>query len=295
MIQEKKNSSLKPREENIGDAGRPAGTQDSPGKRRPARTQGSPEKRSRAGTQGSPEKQTAPGIQNSPEQENSPGMRNTPEQEEALRRQERQRRRQTQKARRAKTVRRQKILAVFLAAALLLIVIGGTQLMHRAWAKSTLSEKVLGYRGTLKKYAKQEGVTDHLDTLLAIMMVETEGEGKDVMQSSESKGLESNSLDPEESIEQACIYYAALLEIAEGLELDDENALIQAYNYGPGYLTYVKEHGGKHTQELAEKYAKKQSGGEKVRYLHLYAIKENGGWIYKFGNMFYAALVAQYM
>ena len=33
----------------------------------------------------------------------------------------------------------------------------------------------------------------------------------------------------------------------------------------------------------------------RIRYLHLYAIKENGGWIYSFGNMFYAALVEQYL
>ena len=29
--------------------------------------------------------------------------------------------------------------------------------------------------------------------------------------------------------------------------------------------------------------------------MHLYAIKKNGGWIYKFGNMFYDALVQRYL
>ena len=29
--------------------------------------------------------------------------------------------------------------------------------------------------------------------------------------------------------------------------------------------------------------------------MHIYAIKKNGGWIYKFGNMFYEAIVEEYM
>ena len=172
-------------------------------------------------------------------------------------------------------------MAAAIAVFVLLIAIGGTMVLRRAWATSTLSEAVLGYRGQVKKCAEKEGIKEY--------------EGKDVMQSSESKGLETNSLEPDESIEQACIYFAALVDIAHTFEIDDRNALIQAYNFGPGYLYFISDHGGKHTQELATEYAKEQSGGEKVRYLHLYAIKENGGWIYGCGNMFYAAIVQQYL
>lgn len=207
----------------------------------------------------------------------------------------RQRRRALLRERRARTVRRQKIAA--LAAVLLVIFLGfaGTQVFHRAYADSNLSDSVLGYRDLVEKYAKQSGIGDYVDTLLAIMMVESEGMGEDVMQSSESKGLEPGSLHPEESIEQACVYFAALVEIEQGLGIDDDKALIQAYNFGPGYLYYLADHGKKHRQNLAIEYAKEQSGGEKIRYLHLYAIKKNGGWIYKFGNMFYDALVQQYL
>lgn len=218
-----------------------------------------------------------------------------PEGTEEQLQQTRRRRRTMERERRARQVRRQKILAAAAALVLVLIFAAGTQVVHRAWAKSRLSEDVLKYQDLVEKYAEKEKIQDHVSTLLAIMMVETEGAGKDVMQSSESKGLERNSLEPEESIEQACIYYAALIQIAENLKLKDEKALIQSYNFGPGYLTYVSEHGGKHTQKLATAYAKKLSGGEKVPYLHLYAIKKNGGWIYKFGNMFYEAIVEQYL
>ena len=215
------------------------------------------------------------------------------EEERAQRR--RQQRRARQRALRAREVRRQKIFAAALAAALILVVVIGSRIIHRAWAKSTLSDAVLGYSDTVEKYAKQEGIGKYVDVLLAIMMVESEGIGSDVMQSSESMGLAPGSLGPEESIEQACVYFAALVRIADDLGIKDEKAIIQAYNYGPGYLNYLSDHGRKHSQKLAVAYAKDMSGGEKIRYLHLYAIKENGGWLYKFGNMFYEALVRQYL
>lgn len=208
---------------------------------------------------------------------------------------ERRKRRARMREERARTIRRQKILAVSAVIAMILVLAGGRFLMQKAWAQSSLSEKVLDYKSTVKKYAKKEKIEKYTDTLLAIMMAESKGEGSDVMQSSESKGLERNSLGPEESIEQACIYYAALIEIAHTLEIKDDKALIQSYNFGPGYLTYIAKHGKKHKESLAIEYAKEHSGGEKVRYMHLYAIKKNGGWIYKFGNMFYEAIVEEYM
>ena len=208
---------------------------------------------------------------------------------------ERRKRRARMREQRAKQIRRQKILAFFAVILVVLLFAGGRILMKQAYAQSSLSEKVLSYKDTVKKYAKKEKIEKYTDTLLAIMMAESKGEGSDVMQSSESKGLERNSLKPEESIEQACIYYAALIEIAHDLEIKDDKALIQSYNFGPGYLNFIAKHGKKHTEELAIEYAKEHSGGEKIRYMHIYAIKKNGGWIYKFGNMFYEAIVEEYM
>ncbi|MDO5475764.1 MAG: lysozyme family protein [Eubacteriales bacterium] len=216
-------------------------------------------------------------------------------QEEGLEQARRRQRRQIRRQQRARQVRRQRILLAGTAMCVLFVLIGGFLTLRRAWARSKLTDAVLGYSATVEKYARREGIDSYVDTLLAIMMVETEGTGRDVMQSSESKGLERNSLDPEESIEQACIYFAALVEMARASGIEDDMAVIQAYNYGPGYLTFVAENGGSHTQDLAIRYAEENSGGEKIRYLHLYAIKENGGWIYSFGNMFYAALVEQYL
>ena len=215
--------------------------------------------------------------------------------EESFRQQRRRRIRANRKKQREHAVKIQRVLLAVVSILLILVLAAGTHLVRRAWARSTLSEAVLGYQDVIEKYAEQEGIEDYVDVLLAIMMVESEGGGGDVMQSSESKGLDRNSLDPEESIEQACIYFAALMKIADELDIHDDKALIQAYNFGPGYLEYLAEHGKKHRQKLAIAYAKKKSKGEKMTYLNLYAIKKNGGWIYKFGNMFYDALVQQYL
>lgn len=214
---------------------------------------------------------------------------------EAHRQAERRRRRALLREQRARQLRRQRAIAVSALVVLIVLIAGGRILLQKTYAKSALSDKVIAYKDTVKKYAKKEDIAKYTDTLLAIMMAETKGEGEDVMQSSESKGLERNSLGPEESIEQACIYFAALIDIAHNLDIKDDKALIQSYNFGPGYLTYIAKHGKKHKESLAIEYAREHSGGEKVRYMHLYAIKKNGGWIYKFGNMFYEAIVETYM
>ena len=51
----------------------------------------------------------------------------------------------------------------------------------------------------------------------------------------------------------------------------------------------------KYTFELAVSFAKGKSGGVKVTYKNDISIKENGGWRYKYGNMFYVKLVSQYL
>ena len=42
-------------------------------------------------------------------------------------------------------------------------------------------------------------------------------------------------------------------------------------------------------------FSKEKSDGEKVTYSNPIAIKENGGWRYNYGNMFYVMLVKQYL
>lgn len=122
----------------------------------------------------------------------------------------------------------------------------------------------------------------------------TDAASDDLMQSSGSLELPSDSLQQEASIRQGCSYFAHLLHRAES-ESCDLDTVIQAYNYGSGFIDYVAEHGGKYTLELSEKFAQQQSGGATVPYDNPIAVKRNDGWRYAYGNMFYAKLVNQHL
>ena len=158
-----------------------------------------------------------------------------------------------------------------------------------------LSAEVLKHQPMVEKYAKEYGISEYVNVLLAIIQVESGGTAEDVMQSSESMGLPPNSLSTEDSIKQGCKYFASLLSSAENKGITDINAVIQSYNYGGGYLDYVAKNGKKHSFTLAENFAREKSGGKKVTYTNPVAVKKNGGWRYSYGNMFYVELVNQYL
>ena len=224
---------------------------------------------------------------------------------------ERRRERRIEKRNRERYVRAQ--LVVLAAAGILLLAMAGTAISKRIRTaeeqdkkKEQLSQEeteeeedellpdsVLRYRDLVEYYAEEEGIEEYVPVLLAIMAAETRGERDDVMQSSESAGLEPNTLGPEDSIAQACDYFRGLVDRAEDLGCDTKT-IIQAYNYGPGYMYYVANHGGKHSFDLAVDYAEEMSGGRTAGYTH-YIADDNGNWMYLYGNMYYVELVEQYL
>ena len=179
------------------------------------------------------------------------------------------------------------VLAVFFTFALLIFLYRKQNVYRWHFPKT-----VLQHREMLERVAKEKGLRSDLEVLYAIMNVESGGRLKDVMQSSESMGLPVNTLDTEDSIEQGLSYYKELKEKTRELSLDDKS-LWQAYNYGIGFLYYVKEHGGQYQDSLAEDFAMEQSGGKLVAYKNKLAIAENGGYRYQYGNMFYARLIEE--
>ena len=146
-----------------------------------------------------------------------------------------------------------------------------------------VSAEVLAHKPMVEKYAKEYGVEEYVNILLAIIQVESGGTAEDVMQSSESLGLPPNSLSTEESIKQGVKYFSELLASSERLSVDLES-VIQSYNYGGGFLWYVANRGNKYTFELAQSFSKEYSGGEKVSYPNPIAIPINGGWRYVYGG-----------
>ena len=163
------------------------------------------------------------------------------------------------------------------------------------YAGMNLSAEVLKHQPMVEKYAKENGISEYVNVLLAIIQVESGGTAEDVMQSSESLGLPPNSLDTESSIKQGCKYFASLLSSCKNQGINDINVVIQSYNYGGGYVGYVAGNEKKHTFNLAENFARDKSGGKKVTYTNPIAVAKNGGWRYGYGNMFYVELVNQYL
>ena len=135
-----------------------------------------------------------------------------------------------------------------------------------------LSAEVLKHQPMVEKYARENGISEYVNVLLAIIQVESGGTAEDVMQSSESLGLPPNSLDTENSIKQGCKYFASLLSSCKNQGIDDLNVAIQSYNYGGGYVGYVAGKGKKHTFNLAESFAREKSGGKKVTYTNPIAV-----------------------
>ena len=114
------------------------------------------------------------------------------------------------------------------------------------------------------------------------------------MQSLGNSGLTEEEKTPSESIKAAVAYFAMLLQKADTLGCDLDT-VIQAYNYGAGYIDYVSARGKTHTFQLSCDFASSKCGGRKVRYDNPVAIAQNGGWRYEYGNMFYVYLVKQYL
>lgn len=157
-----------------------------------------------------------------------------------------------------------------------------------------LSPEVLKYQSLVEKYCQEFGIPDHVQTILAIMQVESGGKVADVMQSSESLGLPPNSLDTDASIKQGCKYFSELI---QGIEQHgcDVNTAIQSYNFGGGFINYVASRGKIYSYELAESFSREKSGGQRVTYTNPVAVPINGGWRYNYGNQFYVKLVEPYL
>lgn len=140
--------------------------------------------------------------------------------------------------------------------------------------------------------AREYDIEDHVDELVAIVMVESGGQVEDVFQSSESLGLLPNSLNQDESIQQGVAFYAKLLN-SKAEKGVDQDSVYQAYNFGRGFLDYIVENGGVYSFELAEAYSKEMAKGEQVPYNNPIALEYNGGYRYNYGNMFYVSLIHQ--
>lgn len=123
-----------------------------------------------------------------------------------------------------------------------------------------LSKEVLKYKDDIEKEVSSQGLDKKFTPiLLAILQQESGGSsertGGDIFQSSESKcGRIGCISDPKESIEQAV---SKIKELSS--KTDDVETIVQAYNFGDGYIDFVEGKKEKsHTQESAIEFSQMQ-------------------------------------
>jgi len=164
-----------------------------------------------------------------------------------------------------------------------------------ATENQNLSESVLRYKRTVEKYARQYDGMEYVPYILALMQIESGGEGGDPMQSSESLGLPPNTIkDPERSIQRGVEFFVENMKSAINRGSDIKTAL-QAYNYGGGFVDFVVKNGGTYSFELAKQFSINLSGGEKVPYVNALSTTMGYNYRYNYGNMFYVPKLLEYV
>lgn len=131
-------------------------------------------------------------------------------------------------------------------------------------AIANVSDEVLAYRATVERIAQKYGMTQYVELILAVMMQESGGRGKDVMQASEGgfntkyPHVPNGITDPEYSIECGIQALKCVLDKAGctgPTDLDRIKLALQGYNYGSGYIDWAMERDGGYTKENAIAYS----------------------------------------
>lgn len=152
-------------------------------------------------------------------------------------------------------------LLFFLGALLFLAVIIVIVLISRptdlgTYGPGVVPQEVRQWQPQMEEELAEYDREEDIHIILAITTQESGGTASpDIMQASESIGLPPNTIeDPEYSIEVGVNYYDQVMTEAENAGVDID-AAIQAYNMGIGYIDFVAENGGQHSEELAQEFS----------------------------------------
>lgn len=121
--------------------------------------------------------------------------------------------------------------------------------------KFNVSNKNFDYLNPLiEKECEKQGASQYKELIKAITMQESGGNYKktpDVMQSSESKGFQMNTITAvEASIKAGVEHWLKCVKVADG----DLTVALQCYNFGTGFAKYAKERGG-YSKETAAAFS----------------------------------------
>lgn len=154
---------------------------------------------------------------------------------------------------------------------------------------ASLSPLVMSYRPYVEKVAKENGIEDYVDLILAVMQIESEGNGMDPMQASESSFNEryprqpNAIMDPFYSIDVGVKELASNLKTAEvssATDIQNIKVAVAGYNFGSGFIPWLKEnHDGIWTLDAAIEFSAMKSAEQ--------------NWV-KYGDPPYADKVMRY-
>lgn len=115
--------------------------------------------------------------------------------------------------------------------------------------------EVRRYEPMIREIATKYGLGDYTEFFLAQVMQESGGQGGDIFQSSESAGLPPGMIsDPITSTEQAMREWAEVIGKAQQFGLDFWSSA-QSYNFGSGYLFWLKQHNTVQNEGNAKQFA----------------------------------------
>lgn len=127
-----------------------------------------------------------------------------------------------------------------------------------------VSAEVEAYEPLIRQYATQYGVSEYVELIKAVMMQESGGRGLDPMQSSEGSfntryPREPNGItDPEYSIScgvQELKFCLQAADVKNPVDMENIKLCLQGYNFGNGYISWVKRNYGGYTPMNAAEFA----------------------------------------
>ena len=128
----------------------------------------------------------------------------------------------------------------------------------------SLSEEVIAYEDTIRKYAKENDIEDYVSLIQAIMMQESGGKGNDPMQSSESgyntkyPRIPNGIAEAEYSIEVGVKTISDCIKKANVKDPSDTEHIylaLQGYNYGNGYIEWALSNFGGYSKYNAQLFS----------------------------------------
>lgn len=150
-----------------------------------------------------------------------------------------------------------------------------------------IPESVLRHEETILKYMKKYNISEeYLPYILAQATQESYGKEPDIFQASESKygGRMGMIKTVEESIEHAMKRWREIMDDIEKRRLVFSVELVlQTYNFGSGYLSWIEEHGKKWTEENAMSFS-------------THMLQTLNGWSYSvYGDIKYIEHIYRYL